>query len=70
MKQPTTVENMPSPVPAGSIDTNTLGLLARWKAEDATQDPDAIRAAEREVSEFKNSINENRTGRGGRTLSS
>ena len=64
MKQPTTVETMPSPVPTGSIDTATLELLAKWKAEDATQDPESIRAAERELSEFKKSINANRSESG------
>jgi len=39
-------------------------LLAQWKAEDATIDPAAIRAAEREVSEFKKSMNASRAEAG------
>lgn len=68
MKLPTTVQHTPSQVPDGSIDTTTLELLAKWKAEDATKDPDAIRAVEREVAEFKKSMNANRTGSGDRKL--
>jgi len=64
MKQPPTVEDLPPQAPSGQIDTATLELLARWKAEDATQDPEAIPAAEREVSEFKQSINANRAESG------
>ena len=64
MKNPTTVENLPPQVPSGSVDTATLDLLAKWKAEDATQDPEAIKAAEREVSEFKKALNANRSESG------
>ena len=64
MKNPTTVENLPPQVPSGSVDTATLNLLAQWKAEDATQDPEAIKAAEREVSEFKKALNANRSEAG------
>jgi hypothetical protein len=65
MKQPTTVENMPIQAAPGAIDTATLDLLAKWKAEDATTDPTAIQAAEREVSEFKRAMNANRAESGG-----
>jgi hypothetical protein len=61
MKSPTTVENLPPQVPSGSVDTATLNLLAKWKAEDATQDPEAIKVAERELSEFKKALNANRS---------
>lgn len=60
MKQATNVENMPTQGGPGIIDTATLELLAKWKAEDATTDPAAIRAAEREVAEFKKSMNASR----------
>jgi hypothetical protein len=48
----------------GSVDTATLELLAAWKAEDATTDPEKIRAADDEVDAFIKSMNENRTATG------
>jgi hypothetical protein len=48
------------PPPSGSIDTATLTLLAAWRQEDATTDPEQIRSAEQEVAEFKKAMNENR----------
>jgi hypothetical protein len=44
----------------GPIDTATLELLAAWRIEDATEDPEKIRAAEQELAEFKKAMNENR----------
>jgi hypothetical protein len=64
MKNPTIVENLPPQAASGGIDTATLELLAKWKAEDATKDPEAIRAAERDVSEFKKALNSNRSESG------
>jgi hypothetical protein len=54
---------MPPPRQAsnGSIDTATLELLARWRQQDATADPEQVRAAERELAEFKKAMNDNRT---------
>jgi len=49
---------------ARPIDTATLELLARWKAQDATDDPEELRAAEQELAAFKKSMNENRTRAG------
>ena len=46
------------------IDTVTLELLAAWQAEDATSDPEEIRAAEQELAEFKQAMNENRVSCG------
>jgi hypothetical protein len=46
------------------LDYATLDLLAKWKKEDATDDPDEIRAAERELAEFMQAINENRSRSG------
>ena len=63
MKTPTT--SHPT-IPAqfsgnGFIDTATLELLAAWKAEDATTDPEKLREADEEVAEFKKAMNDNRT---------
>jgi hypothetical protein len=52
----------------GSVDTATLELLASWKAQDATTDPEKIRAADEEVAEFKKAMNENRAATGARLL--
>lgn len=41
-----------------SIDNSAaLELLARWRAEDATDDPKEIEAAERDLLEFKRGMN-------------
>ena len=65
MKQQTTSESAMPPVvqPStnGSIDTATLELLASWRAQDATDNPEELRAAEQELAEFKKSMNGNRT---------
>jgi len=45
----------------GAIDTATLELLASWQRQDATANPDELRAAEEELAEFKKAMNENRT---------
>jgi hypothetical protein len=52
----------------GSVDTATLDLLAAWKAEDATTDPEKIRAADKEVDDFMKAMNENRAATGERLL--
>jgi hypothetical protein len=49
-----------SPV-AQSIDAATLELLSAWREQDATDDPDAIREAQRQLDEFKLLMNESRT---------
>jgi hypothetical protein len=68
MNNPTTSQpTMPPPLDVsgnGSIDTATLELLANWRVQDATTDPDRIRAAEPEIAEFKKAMNENRTAAG------
>jgi hypothetical protein len=66
MKQHTISDTTPGPPGAhpsanGSIDTATLELLERWRLQDATDDPEQLRAAEQELTEFKNAINKNRT---------
>lgn len=68
MKRQTTIETPPvsrtAHSPADPVDTATLELLAKWKREDATKNPEEIRAAERELAEFKKSLNENRAEAG------
>jgi ABC-type transporter Mla MlaB component len=44
-----------------SIDSATVALLASWRRQDATEDPDEIRAAEQELAEFKRAMNEARS---------
>lgn len=69
MKRPSTSQPIPpSPSPSGAIDTATLELLAIWRQQDATTDPEQIRAAEEEVAEFKKAMNENRTATGEHAL--
>jgi len=50
------------------VDTATLELLAAWKAEDATTDPEVLRKADNEVAEFKKAMNETRSASGARLL--
>lgn len=69
MKQQTTSESSPmpplvQPSSNGAIDSATLELLAQWKQEDATQNPEEVRAAERELAEFKKAMNESRAHSG------
>lgn len=61
---PSTAPTIPQVPRNGPIDTATLELLARWRLEDATDDPEEIRAAEQELAEFKRAMNENRMGAG------
>jgi hypothetical protein len=62
MKQPSAPQSPtpPSQPPAASIDTATLELLRLWRKQDATTDPEQIRAAEKELAEFKKALNDNR----------
>jgi len=70
MKQPSTIEpGNARPLPTmGSVDTATLDLLAAWKSEDATTDPEKLREADEEVAEFKKAMNENRAAAGARLV--
>ena len=52
----------------GAIDTETLELLEAWAREDATDDPEKLRAAQKELDEFKKAMNENRAACGERIL--
>jgi len=58
----------PSPPPdfeqspnGDQIDWATVELLQNWRRQDATENPEEIRAAERELAEFKKAMNESRT---------
>jgi hypothetical protein len=57
----------PSPEPSTTdcIDMATIELLARWRAEDATDDPEELRLAEQELAEYKQAMNDNRVESGG-----
>jgi hypothetical protein len=44
-----------------TVDCVTLDLLAKWRLQDATENPDEIGAAEQELAAFKKAMNENRT---------
>ena len=73
MKHQATPETNPMPPVAqpsnnNPIDTATLELFAKWRAEDATDDPEELRAAEEELAEFKKAMNENRAATGARLL--
>jgi hypothetical protein len=72
MKQPSTIkpQNEPPPPPPslGSVDTATLELLAAWRIQDATTDPEELREADEEVAEFKRAMNANRAATGARLL--
>lgn len=58
----------PTPPSSGAIDTATLELLAAWRTEDATTDPEKLRQADEEIAEFKKAMNENRAATGARLL--
>ena len=74
MKQQTTTTEpslgplVGTPLAAGAIDTETLELLEAWAREDATDDPEKLRAAQKELDEFKKAMNENRAACGERIL--
>ena len=70
MKEPTTtLPTVPPSLPSnGSLDTATLELLAAWKAEDATTDPEKLREADHEIAEFKKALNAHRAATGDRLL--
>ena len=56
------------PGATGAVDTETLALLDAWAREDATDDPEKLRAARKELDEFKKAMNENRAATGERIL--
>jgi hypothetical protein len=71
MKHQTALPGEVTPVPPiaqtsanRSVDSATLELLANWRLEDATKDPEEIQAAEKELAEFKKAMNDNRARSG------
>lgn len=54
--------------PAATMETPTMALMRSWLEEDATDDPEAIRAAEEELQEFKRGMNRARQEVGARLL--
>jgi hypothetical protein len=63
MRPPVSSEPMPAsvtPSQDGVVDTATLELLASWRRQDATDNPEDIRQAERELADFKRAMNESR----------
>ena len=50
------------------LTDRTEALFAQWAAEDATDDPAEIEAAERELADFKANINANRALTGERPV--
>ena len=67
MKHQTRLPEGATPIPPraplsapDAIDTTTLDLLERWRREDATDDSEEIQAAEQELAEFQNAMNETR----------
>lgn len=67
MKQPIRPASAPL-LPTGVIDTATLELLASWKEEDATTDPEELLEADEEIAQFKKAMNANRAATGARLL--
>lgn len=53
MKTPITSQPPPKESGNGCIDTATFELLANWRVQDATTDPEQIRAAEQALADFK-----------------
>jgi hypothetical protein len=58
------VERLPSEQPGAA----TLALLKQWEEEDATDDPEELRAAEEDLEQFKRAMNATRTANGERIL--
>jgi hypothetical protein len=54
--------------PREQEETATMALMKSWLEEDATNDPEEIRAAEEELREFKRNLNLPRKETGARLL--
>jgi len=50
------------------VDNATLELLAAWRAQDATADPEKLREADEDVAEFKRAMHAHRAATGARLL--
>ncbi len=59
--EPSPPPRFKQPSTADQIDWATIELLQNWRRQDATENPEEIRAAERELAEFKKAMNESRT---------
>ena len=66
--EPSLVPLVGAPLATGAIDTETLELLEVWAREDATNDPEKLRDAQKELDEFKKAMNENRAACGERII--
>ena len=65
VKHLTTPQASPVPLPSArlnteSVDSPTLELLASWRKQDKTSNPEELIASEDELASFKKSMNENR----------
>jgi len=56
---------LPPASTSASIDTATMELLASWRTQDATDNPEELRIAEQELAAFKKAMNENRDNAAG-----
>lgn len=54
--------------PEAQQETATMALMRSWLEEDATDDPEELRAAEEELREFKRNMNQPRKEAGARLL--
>ena len=54
--------------PKAQKETATMALMKSWLEEDATDDPEEIRAAEEDLREFKRNMNQPRKEAGARLL--
>ena len=66
--EPILVPQIGATLQPGAVDTETLALLEAWALEDATDDPEKLRTAQKELDEFKRAMNENRAATGERIL--
>jgi hypothetical protein len=51
-------------LPPARPGENTLALLAKWREEDATDDPEELRRAADELEDFKAALNASREANG------
>jgi hypothetical protein len=61
------IERLP-PEALARTSVKTLELLEAWAREDATDDPEKLKDAQKELDEFKKAMNENRAACGERIL--
>jgi len=59
---------MPTGSPVNETPQAAMAMLMRWRAEDATDDPEEIRIAEEELAEFRRNMNANRAATGERLV--